>query len=207
MIATDRGFSACTMTALPARRRHDARLWTADQFLDFLRTRPDEERWQLVDGLAMMMVPPSFVHQRIVTNFEALLNAALKANRPDLFAYGNVGLRIPGVEDFHPQPDVVVCAAEADYVYYRERFSLVAEVLSPSNTAEMIERKLELYRSHPDNLYCLTIDQDSVHVALYGRESDWGRTDLRSFDDLLSLPAFGFQARLADLYEGTPLAR
>ncbi len=84
------------MTALPARRQHDARLWTADQFIDFLRTRPDEERWQLVDGLAMMMVPPSFVHQRIVTNFEALLNAALKANRPDLFAYGNVGLRIPG---------------------------------------------------------------------------------------------------------------
>ena len=78
-------------------------------------------------------------------------------------------------------------------------------MISPSNTAEMIERKLELYRSHPDNLYCLTIDQDSVHVALYARESGWGRTDLRSLDDVLTLPAFGFQARLADLYEGTPL--
>jgi Uma2 family endonuclease len=195
------------MSALAKTPLQDSRLWSADQFLDFLLSRPDEERWQLVDGLAMMMVPPSFVHQRIVSNFEALLNAALKANRPDLFAYCNVGLRIPGVENFHPQPDVVACTAEADYVYYRERFSLVAEVLSPSNIAEMIERKLELYQSHPDNLYCLTIDQDSVHVALYGRESDWGRTDLRSFDDVLALPAFGFQARLADLYEGTPLAR
>ena len=53
------------MTVLPASRQHDARLWTADQFLDFLMSRPDEERWQLVDGLAMMMVPPSKVHQHI----------------------------------------------------------------------------------------------------------------------------------------------
>jgi Uma2 family endonuclease len=195
------------MTALPARRQRDPRLWTADQFLDFLMSRPDEERWQLVDGLAIMMVPPSKVHQRIVGNFEAALNAALKVHRPDLFAYGNVGLRIPGVEDFHPQPDIVVCTAEADYVYYQERFSLVAEVISPSNTAEMIERKLELYRSHPDNLYCLTVDQDSVHVALYARDSAWAETHFRSLDDVLALPVFGFQTRLAAIYEGTPLVR
>jgi Uma2 family endonuclease len=97
--------------------------------------------------------------------------------------------------------------ADATYTYYDEQFFLVAEVISPSNTAEMIERKLELYRSHPDNLYCLTIDQDSVHVAFYAREGGWARTDLHSLDHVLALPAFGFQARLADLYEGTPLAR
>jgi Uma2 family endonuclease len=114
----------------------------------------------------MMMVPPSKVHQRIGGNLEAALNAALKVHRPDLYAYGNVGLRIPGQNDFHPQPDVVVCAATAEYVYHEDRFFLVAEVISPSNTGEMIERKLELYRSHPDNRYCLAVDQDSIHIAL-----------------------------------------
>ena len=70
----------------------------------------------------------------------------------------------------------------------------------------MIERKLELYQSHPDNLYCLTIDQDLVHVTLYARENGWARTDLQSLDGMLRLPAFGFEARLAEIYKGTPLA-
>ena len=59
------------MTALAqtvSAETRDPRLWTADQFLDFYMTRPDGERWQLVDGLAMMMVPPTSVHQRIGKN-------------------------------------------------------------------------------------------------------------------------------------------
>ena len=52
------------MTAAQAKHDRDSRLWTADQFLEFYMSRPDEERWQLVDGLAIMMVPPSFLHQK-----------------------------------------------------------------------------------------------------------------------------------------------
>jgi Uma2 family endonuclease len=196
------------MTALARRptEQRDPRLWTADQFLEFYKTRPEGERWQLVDGLAIMMVPPSFIHQRIVGNFERALNDALVKTRPELFAYGNVGIRIPGVQDFHPQPDIVVCTANADWSYYQEQYLLVAEVVSPSNTAEMMERKLDLYRSHPDNLYCLTIDQDSIHVVLHTRDGEWKQTDLRSLTEVLSLPAFGFKTPLSALYEGTPLA-
>ena len=182
-------------------------LWTAEKFLDFYTTRPDEERWQLVDGLAIMMVPPSFMHQRIADNFKSALKLALRQTRPDLFPFENVGLRIPDVPDFNPQPDVVVCRANLAREHYAERFFLVAEVISPSNTAEMTDRKLELYQSHPDNLYCLTIDQDSVHIALYVRETNWRRTDLRALDDVLTLPAFDLEAKLSEIYEGTPLAR
>jgi Uma2 family endonuclease len=116
------------MTA-PAFREHP-RLWTADQFLDFYASRPQGERWQLVDGLAMMMVPPNLVHQRISGNLERLLNDALEAHSPDLYAYRKTGVRIPGVIDFNPEPDVVVLPAEADYRYYADAFFLVAEVLS-----------------------------------------------------------------------------
>jgi Uma2 family endonuclease len=142
-----------------ARRERIPTLWTADQFLDFLNTRPDEERWQLVDGLPMMMVPPSKRHQRIGKNLVRLLDRALEDVRPDLAAYYELGLRLPGVDDVNPIPDVLVVEADAGDERYVTSFFLVAEVISPSNSSEMIERKLELYRSHPDNLYCLTIDQ------------------------------------------------
>lgn len=196
------------MTALARRtsEKRDPRLWTADQFLEFYMSRPEGERWQLVDGLAIMMNPPSKLHQRIVGNFDRLLNDALRERRPELFAYGNMGLRIPGIEDFNPQPDVVICSSQAKRVYYEELFYLVAEVISPSNRTEMIERKLELYQRHAENLYCLTVEQDSVHVVVYPRENGWRPTDFRSLDDVLKLPAFGFETRLAEIYEGTPLA-
>jgi Uma2 family endonuclease len=70
------------MTAVQAKADRDTRLWTADQFLDFALTRPDEERWQLVDGLAIMMVPPTFTHQKIGRNVFALLDRAITAHRP-----------------------------------------------------------------------------------------------------------------------------
>ena len=196
------------MVALAQKRDEDRApgVWSADQFLDFYLTRPNGERWQLVDGLPMMMTPPNKVHQRLARNLEHLLDAALSLSRPDLLPYRELGVRLPGVHGFNPEPDLAVVIADASYTYYDDRFFLVAEVISPSNTAEMIERKLELYQSHPDNLYCLTIDQDSVHVTFYARADGWAPTDLNSLDAVLRLPAFGFEARLADIYKGTPLA-
>ena len=43
-------------------------------------------------------------------------------------------------------------------------------------------------------------------MRLHARETGWARNDLRALDDVLRLPAFGFAARLADIYRGTPLA-
>lgn len=192
---------------LAAKQERDPRLWTADQFLEFAMTRPDEERWQLIDGLAIMMVPPNKVHQRIGLNLLRLLNDHFETTRSDLLAYYEMGVRIPGNIDFNPMPDVLVVEAEATYERYASTFFLAAEVLSPSNKAELIERKLELYRTHPENLYCLIVDQDSVHVELYAQESGWTRAEHTSLDDELALPAFGFRARLSAIYAGTPLAR
>ncbi len=194
------------MTALKALRERETGLWTADQFLEFYMTRPEGERWQLVDGLAMMMVPANLRHQTIGRNLFRLLDKALEAHRPDLAVYWDMGIRIPGRDDFNPQPDLLVIRSDASFDRYVDVFFLVAEVLSPSNTAEMIERKVELYQSHPDNLYCLVIAQRSVHVELYAREAGWEQVDLRSLDDVLELPAFGFHARLRDIYKRTPLS-
>jgi hypothetical protein len=44
------------MSAIAQQRKEH---FTAEQFLAFLSTRPDEERWQLIDGMAVMMNPPT----------------------------------------------------------------------------------------------------------------------------------------------------
>jgi Uma2 family endonuclease len=195
------------MTALAARRPHHrgSRFWDVETFLEFYATRPDEERWQLVDGLSMMVAPPTFTHQRIVGNIGALLENAVAARSTEVVFRFLVC--VPGQADFCAAPDLIVAADEPSHSYFAESFVLAAEVSSQFDSHELIDRKLELYRSHPDNLYSLTVDQDSVHVTLYARESGWTKQDFRSLTDVVELPAFRFRATLAEIYAGTPLAR
>src|SRR4051812_22277933 len=104
-----------------------------DEFMAFAETRPDEERWELIDGVPMMTAPPSPAHQRIAQNFAVLLNNAFEAQGRDLFAYHGTGTRTPGAPDFFVLPDVVVVPGVSGYDLYAENFQLAAEVLSPSN--------------------------------------------------------------------------
>src|SRR5437867_7927745 len=98
-----------------------------DEFMAFLETRPDNERWDLIEGVAVMMAPPSYAHQRITRNLCELLNSAFAAHRLDLFAYFNAKIRNPGLRNFQPEPDVVVVPGVASYDLYSERFQLVGE--------------------------------------------------------------------------------
>ena len=50
---------------------------TMEQFHAFRDERPKEEKWELIDGVPIMMPPPTLVHQRIADNLNQLLNARL----------------------------------------------------------------------------------------------------------------------------------
>ena len=56
--------------------------WTVERFRDFVETRPDEERWELIDDVALTQAPPLATHQAIASNLEHLLNDALEAVDP-----------------------------------------------------------------------------------------------------------------------------
>lgn len=180
-------------------------LFDVDRYMAFLESRPEAEKWQLVDGVAQrMMTPPSLVHQRIGLNLIVLLNQALTRSRPELLAYYDCGVRVPGRLDFQPEPDVAVLPAEAGEGHWSERFHVVAEILSPSNDLEMIDRKVELYATGPDNLHVLVVAQDAVHVVHRARSSGWRPSELGE-EDRLELPEFGFDIAVIDLYRGTKL--
>lgn len=176
-----------------------------EEYLALIEARPEEERWQLIDGVAMMMSPPTLVHQRIASNLARLLNNTLEAKRPELFAYHEVGLIVPEAELFRPEADVAVLDAMADYESYANKFYLVAEILSDSNTDKDIAVKRQRYLQHPDNLYFLLIEQKRVRVEIMARAGGWQPVVLDELDAVLDLPEFGFSARVADLYRGTPL--
>jgi Uma2 family endonuclease len=176
-----------------------------DEFTAFVETRPDEEHWELIEGVAVMMAPASYAHQRIVWNLCELLNRAFVARNLDLFAYFDAGVRSPGVRNFQPQPDVVVVPGVSGYNLYSEQFQLVADVLSPTNTRQEIDLKLRRYREAPDNLYAVVVEPREFRVEIYAKRDNWQPAILTKANDPIDMPEFGLRCRVADLYRGTPL--
>jgi Uma2 family endonuclease len=204
MLNSDSVKELCNMTVnAPARPLPGS--MDVDEFMAFLETRPKGEHWDLIEGIAVMMAPPSYAHQRIARNLCELLNSAFATQRLDLFAYFNVGVRSPGVRNFQPEPDVAVVPGIAGYDLYSERFRLVAEVLSPSNTRHEIDLKLRRYREAPDNLYAVVIEPREFLAEIHAKNRNWQPAILKQADDPIEMPEFGLRCRVADLYRGTPL--
>jgi Uma2 family endonuclease len=177
-----------------------------DEFMAFLETRPDNERWELIEGNAVMMAPPSHVHQLIVYNLCYLLNNAFSKQGRPMFALPGAGVRNPGLRNFQPVPDVVVIPGPVSYDLFSERFLLVAEILSPSNTRTEIDVKLRRYREAPHNLYAMVVEPREFFVEIYARSRDWEPSTLKQPDDPIEMPELGLLCRIVDLYRGTPLA-
>jgi Uma2 family endonuclease len=140
-----------------------------DEFMAFIEMRPKEERWDLIEGVAVMMASPTLAHQRIARNFSELLNDAFAAHGSNLFAYREIAIRLPGVLNFQPEPDVVVVPGIAGPELYAQDFRLVAEILSPSNRRTEIDLKLHRYRQAASNLYAMIIEPHEIFVEIHAR--------------------------------------
>ena len=181
-----------------------------DEFMAFLEMRPKEERWDLIEGVAVMMAPPSYAHHQIASNLQFLLRVSLEAHAPMLAAYQEGGVNLgPSLQHYDPEPDVVVVDAEVmrqPGKRYADRFYLAAEVVSPSDRT-YVETKRELYKLHAHCKYVLTIQQERIEIR-FDTRTEAGRNEqlFTEADDVLVLPDFGLHCKVFDLYRGTSLA-
>jgi Uma2 family endonuclease len=176
-------------------------------FRAWSETRPDEEHWELIDGVPIRRTPPTKAHQRVASNLERLLNDALLRSAPERAAYQRVGLNLGAVvENYDPEPDVVVIdVEESSDERYADRFYLIAEVVSASDRPK-IEGKREIYKLHGACSCILTTRQDRHEVRVdLPTGNSWTTHVLTRPSDELVLTEFGLRCSLADLYRGTPL--
>ena len=190
------------------------------QFRRFQEGRPDHERWELVNGIPIMMVPPTLAHNVIASNLQRLLNEALmKHDR------GRVALQRSGIElgddaglgkDYRPEPDVVVLDAHfARGQRFIDRGYVLAEVVSDTDNEPVrgtgepwIEVKRRLYLAHGPCEAVILIEPDRIEVRLDLRTPHgWRAAKLTRLDERLAIPTCGLHCLLADLYEMTPLRR
>lgn len=192
--------------------------WSLETFHAFRDERPKSEKWELIDGVPVMMPPPTLIHQRISRNIETMLNAVLAKARPEWQADREIGLLLPKDDRFNPEPDVtVIDTLIAVHQLYAQRFYFVAEVLSPSDRPEMrtggdrpvvLAAKLDYYQGHEHCRAVLIAEQERIEARLYVRTgAEWSETSLTDPAARILIPDIGDIGALGDLYRFTPLAQ
>jgi Uma2 family endonuclease len=189
-------------------------------FRAFQATRPDPERWELVKGVPIMMVPATIAHQRIADNLTLLLNNALAKHDATRFAVSRSGVELgdaalaPLDEHYRPEPDVMVIDTDYDpRQRFVDRAYVIAEIVSDTDTEPVagtrepwIAVKRRLYLAHAPCEAVILIDPYRIEVKIDLRAKDgWVSEILTSLDQQLTIPCCGLQGLVAAVYEGTPL--
>ena len=149
---------------------------TVAEFVRMIEPFPDEERWELLDGEAVLMAPQNERHQRIVTNLVRRCDDLALAR--GCSALPGLGLLSDTVDDYAPIPDVVVrCGPLLPQGYARDPIFL-AEVLSRSTMINDRGRKLAFFQTVASLRTILLVSQDEIRVEAWRRGPEGWAVDM-----------------------------
>jgi Uma2 family endonuclease len=182
---------------------------TVEEFYAFTDTRPDEEKWELIDGEPVMQASPSFFHQLIVFNIIVALGIAQRA-APDCGwrAIPGIGVRLSGIS--RPEPDVMVVPIDPTSVAPSQRdldnVLVVFEVISPSSVDRDLHWKRNAYSSLASLAHYVVVAQDAVDVVVFAHETGFAEQRLSKIGDVITFAGLGVTLPLAEIYRDTGLA-
>ena len=179
---------------------------TVEEFLAFMDSRPDGERWELIEGVAVMNLSPTQWHQVIAGNILASLVEYKRASGAKWTPMMGVGTRVPISPRSLPQPDVYVQNDPPQDAPVTTDALILFEVLSRSNTNSDQAWRKRVYASVPNCQHYLTVAHKSAAVVRFDRADGWQGHEVKGLDGVLELPAIAVSLPLRDIYRWTPIA-
>ncbi|MBI1865597.1 MAG: Uma2 family endonuclease [Nitrospirae bacterium] len=165
---------------------------------------PDEERWEVIDGVAYGMTPsPSSRHQVVAGNFFALVRERLRGKSCRVF----VAPLDVYLDDFNfVQPDVMVVCDEKkirDRIYGAP--DLVVEVLSPATSLKDKREKKDLYEKFGVREYVIVHPEEMLVERFFLSEGGFKGPDVFGSQEVLPLLFLdGVEVLLWDVFEVEP---
>jgi len=165
---------------------------------DYLKW-PDEERWEIIDGIAFNMTPaPSVQHQRIITELTRQFANYFQGKTCEVFV-APFDIRLPQGEekdeaiDTVVQPDIVIICdpGKLDEKGCRGGPDLVVEIISPSTVQRDFKVKMDLYERVGVKEYWIVHPSDkTVMVFTLGQIGRYGRPEILTKGDRLKTILF-----------------
>jgi Uma2 family endonuclease len=179
---------------------------TVDEFYAFTDTRPDEEKWELIEGEPVLNASPLDMHHWIVRNVIVALTILEREIKASWVALADLGVRVS--EKNRPEPDVVVYPCEHRRPEGRRDRSdvlVVFEVLSPSTEKRNLGWKRKAYPTLPSLTHYIVTSQDAVDVRVFARCDAFEGRRFQSLNEAIDLPSLGISLPVAEIYRDTGL--
>jgi Uma2 family endonuclease len=180
---------------------------TVEDFFAFTDSRPDDEKWELIDGEPVLNATPSFLHQQIAGNVHSRL-LVLSSGQQAWTVIPGIGVRVANTT--LPVPDVLVRPAlpPNGNPASRECDDLIVafEVLSPSTSDRDLRWKRLAYTGLASLTHYVVIAQDAIDVVVFSRAGGFAEQRYRLIDDVIAFPALGVSLPLSEIYHGTGLS-
>ena len=184
--------------------------FTVEEYLAMTAERPEGERWELIEGVAILSPSPSTWHQVIAINIDTeLSNWKLKHDVSWVPLLGT-GTRVPISPRSLPQPGAMVLPEFPDGPPSSvvETALVLFEVLSKSNTKADQAWRRRVYASVAKCEHYVTLEHSRAEVVRYDRANAWKAGEPLGAADHLTLPALGeFSVDVAALYRWTPVVK
>jgi Uma2 family endonuclease len=191
------------MSALPKFADHE--LLSVEEFLAFTQTRPDDERWELIEGVPTLNASPVEFHQVIAMNIGTRLMIEKQRLGASWLPMLGVGIRVPISPKSLPQPDLSVKAGAATDRSETDDALVLFEVLSRSNTKADQAWRRRVYASIPNCQHYVTVAMKRAEVVVYDRAAAWVGRTVRGLDTSVDLPALAVTLPLVEIYRYTPI--
>jgi Uma2 family endonuclease len=182
---------------------HNPEPMTADEFFAFTATRPDEEKWELIDGEPIMNASASFLHQTIAGNLIGELRQRRQGKQAPWVVIPGMGVRISDTQI--PVPDVIIRPNKLIVGSECDDMIVAFEVLSPSTADQDLRWKRKTYSSLPSLGQHVIVVQDRIEILSYNRFTGFAEERLEEIGLALDLPSIEVSLPVADIYADTGL--
>jgi Uma2 family endonuclease len=181
---------------------------TVEEFYAFTDTRPDAEKWELIEGEPILNAAPSPMNQFIVTDVVLALGFREREHKAPWVVLPGLGVRVSDTS--RPEPDVLVIPSDhlSPYRQQRDTSRVIAafEVLSPSAEGRDLRWKRTAYTSLPSLTHYIAIAPDAVDVIDFAGDNGFTEQRIRSLDKVIELRSLGVSLPVAEIYRDAGLA-
>jgi Putative restriction endonuclease len=184
----------------PMSEPHDQ--MTIREFLAFTETRPDEERWELIDGVPVFKPVFGNTHRAVIGNIAShLLNHKNNA-QPHWLPLLGIGIKSPTSNIDLLLPDALVQEGPVAWQQVTQDALALFEVCDDTDKLNTWHR---VYSSVPNCQHYVTVSMKSPEVTAFDRAATWQARPVKGLTSSLDLAALGLSIPLADIYRYTPL--
>jgi Uma2 family endonuclease len=189
----------------PSRLKHD--LMGLKAFKRFTDLRPDEERWELRDGIPVMNATPTNFHQLIQNNIQFLLTIEQRRQNDRWHVFP--GTNVVAATDLPnaPIPDVALRFGEPLHASFIEDIVVAFEIISPDSRKRDLEKKPQLYAAVSTLQHYVVVDFRRIGITVFDRATEFAPELITDPAANIDLSALDVVLPVKEIYRQTGLAK